>query len=240
MRSWLLETAGIDTAFIEQLMDTLDEEEVDTLTDLRMFVGLASGRFDALLTVTTAGKIRDAFRQTTPPMSRRGTPSTPTPTPTSAPASANQPDGDIRLAESADDAAQDETTQALPSPPPAPRPPLPPQALAPPPPPPTTAEDGAIGLIELPSDLLRLVARLVSCHAGLRSLGSCCSAARALLRTSGWIEAQFEQRFAAQLWRAPVWAEHPLWLANPNPTPTPNPNPTPNPDLNPTKPYHYP
>ena len=73
-----------------------------------------------LLTVTTAGKIRDAFRQTTPPMSRRGTPPTPTPTTTSAPASADQPDGDIRLAESADDAAQDETTQALPSPPPAP------------------------------------------------------------------------------------------------------------------------
>ena len=59
---------------------------------------------------------------------------------------------------------------------------------------PPSEAGGAVGLIEMPSDLLRLVARLVSCHAGLRALGSCCRAARALLRTSGWIEAQFEQR----------------------------------------------
>ena len=112
MRDWLLTCAGINTAVMERLMDTLDEEEVDSLDDLRILASRAGGKFDTRLTVTTAGKIRAALRETTPPMSRRGAPPTPPPPP--------EPLPEPPLPESADDAAQDEPTQALPSPPPAP------------------------------------------------------------------------------------------------------------------------
>ena len=112
MRDWLLTCAGINTAVIERLMATLDEEEVDSLDDLRLLAGRAGGKFDTRLTVTTAGKIRDALLETTPPMRRRGAPPTPPPQP--------EPLPEPPLPESADDAAQDEPTQALPSPPPAP------------------------------------------------------------------------------------------------------------------------
>ena len=114
MRDWLLTCAGINTAVMERLMDTLDEEEVDSLDDLRILASRAGGKFDTRLTVTTAGKIRAALQETTPPMRRRGAPPTPPPPP--------EPLPEPPLPESADDAAQDEPTQALPSPPPAPPP----------------------------------------------------------------------------------------------------------------------
>ena len=104
LRNWLLATAGINPAVIERLVATLDEEEVESLDDLRKFAGAAGGRFlDARLTVTTARKIQNGLRGT-PVLGAAPTP-TPTPTTTSAPAmmagcNASQPVCDIRIAES--------------------------------------------------------------------------------------------------------------------------------------------
>eukprot|EP00964_Phaeocystis_antarctica_P069727 scaffold42399_cov27-Phaeocystis_antarctica.AAC.1 len=131
MRDWLLTCAGINTAVIERLMATLDEvgppthcsrveavatanpnpypdpnqEDVDSLDDLRLLAARAGGKFDTRLTMTTAGKIRAALLETTPPMRRRGAPPTPPPQP--------EPLPEPPLPESTDDAAQDEPTQAL-------------------------------------------------------------------------------------------------------------------------------
>ena len=93
LRNWLLATAGINPAVIERLVATLDEEEVESLDDLRKFAGAAGGRFlDARLTVTTARKIQNGLR---------GTPvlgAAPTPTPMRLPPSVGRlkPTADAR------------------------------------------------------------------------------------------------------------------------------------------------
>ena len=55
MRSWLLATAGINPAVIERLVATLDEEEVDSLDDLRKFAGAAGGRFGGASSAESGG-----------------------------------------------------------------------------------------------------------------------------------------------------------------------------------------
>lgn len=62
-------------------------------------------------------------------------------------------------------------------------------------------------LTRLPEDILLAVARLLPCHVGLRSLAGSCRLLRGLLRSSGWLEANFAERCAARGWRAPVQPE---------------------------------
>ena len=60
LRAWLMQSAHVPPTRIDALMGVLDEEEVDTVSDLEAFSRTAD--FDSRLKATTALKIRDALR----------------------------------------------------------------------------------------------------------------------------------------------------------------------------------
>ena len=58
LRQWLLNSAGIHERRMDALLAILDEEDVETVQDLRVLASRVGGVFDARLTELAATKIR--------------------------------------------------------------------------------------------------------------------------------------------------------------------------------------